>query len=170
MLRLVATFGFSRCGRPPAAAFSSKKLPEAAPLAEADLLETFARGDGPGGRAVAAARNCVRLMHVPTGTSVRCHATRSLEENRRLARRALARAVDAASAAAGGPASARMLAGDRVAAASARAHTRSSRRHAAIREAKLAAASATAGSPTARGAAAQDGLLQQPLRLKPPLA
>ena len=125
----------------PAAAFS-RKLPEAPPLPEGDIFETFARGDGPGGRAVAATANCVRLVHLPTGLHTRCHATRSLEENRRLARRALARQVDAALAANGGKASARELAVKRLVSSMARSHSRSSRRHAKIRQEKIATAAA----------------------------
>jgi hypothetical protein len=53
---------------------------------EEDVEEQFVRGGGKGGQAVAKSSNCVLLKHVPSGQLVRCHATRSQEQNRRLAR------------------------------------------------------------------------------------
>jgi hypothetical protein len=63
-------------------------------FAEADLEEQFVRGGGRGGQSVAKTSNCVILKHVPTGTQVRCHATRSCETNRRLARKELQLRLD----------------------------------------------------------------------------
>jgi protein subunit release factor A len=39
-------------------------------------------------------RNCVLLKHVPTGLHVRCQETRSLDGNRRIARRLLLQKLD----------------------------------------------------------------------------
>ena len=39
-------------------------------------------------------RSCVQLTHTPTGISISCQDTRSLEQNRRLARRGLAEKVE----------------------------------------------------------------------------
>ncbi|RUS78073.1 hypothetical protein EGW08_014153 [Elysia chlorotica] len=59
-----------------------------------DLEEEFVRGSGPGGQAVNKTSNCVVLKHIPTGTVVKCHETRSLEENRKRARLRLEEKLD----------------------------------------------------------------------------
>ena len=58
-------------------------------LLERDVQEHFSKGGGRGGQKVNKSSNCVHLHHVPTGTIVKCHATRSLAENRKIARRIL---------------------------------------------------------------------------------
>uniref|UniRef100_A0A182SHR9 Uncharacterized protein n=1 Tax=Anopheles maculatus TaxID=74869 RepID=A0A182SHR9_9DIPT len=63
-------------------------------LHEEELEETFVRGSGPGGQAVAKTNNKVVLTHKPTGIVVQCHATRSLFENRREARKMLIGKLD----------------------------------------------------------------------------
>uniref|UniRef100_A0A182WR41 Prokaryotic-type class I peptide chain release factors domain-containing protein n=1 Tax=Anopheles minimus TaxID=112268 RepID=A0A182WR41_9DIPT len=63
-------------------------------LQEDELEETFVRGSGPGGQAVAKTNNKVVLTHKPTGIVVQCHATRSLFENRREARKMLVGKLD----------------------------------------------------------------------------
>jgi hypothetical protein len=63
-------------------------------LDEGDLVERFIRGSGPGGQAVNKTRNCVFLQHMPTGTIVKCHQTRSLFENRMIARKILKRKLE----------------------------------------------------------------------------
>ncbi|KAK6968546.1 peptide chain release factor mitochondrial isoform X3 [Biomphalaria glabrata] len=55
-------------------------------LKEEDLEETFVRGSGPGGQAVNQTANCVVLKHKPTGIVIKCHESRSLEENRKIAK------------------------------------------------------------------------------------
>ena len=55
-------------------------------MREKDLTEHFTKGGGRGGQKVNKTSNCVHLHHTPTGTIVKCHATRSLAENRRIAR------------------------------------------------------------------------------------
>ncbi len=62
-------------------------------VAECDLEETFILGGGPGGQKTNKTSNNVRLVHLPTGRSVRCGETRSRETNRWLARRALAEEI-----------------------------------------------------------------------------
>ena len=62
----------------------------AAGLVEADIDENFVRGGGRGGQKINKTSSCVRLLHRPTGTQVRCQDTRSREANRWLARRQLA--------------------------------------------------------------------------------
>jgi protein subunit release factor B len=56
---------------------------------ETDLDETFVRGSGPGGQHVNKTATCVMLVHRPSGTSVRCQASRSQGLNRFYARRLL---------------------------------------------------------------------------------
>ncbi len=159
MMRLAAPARSLAASLLAARQFSSRRrLPEPPLLPECDLVESFARGDGAGGRAVAATANCVRLTHAPTGARVRCHATRSLEDNRRLARRALARIVDARASAAGAS-SPRAAAAAAAARAAARSHSRAAKRHAGIRAARLAATEATAA---AAAAAAPGGEKEQP--------
>ncbi|XP_057278060.1 mitochondrial translation release factor in rescue [Pezoporus wallicus] len=63
-------------------------------LSEAELEEQFVRGDGPGGQATNKTSNCVVLKHVPSGIVVKCHQTRSVEKNRKIAREILQEKVD----------------------------------------------------------------------------
>jgi hypothetical protein len=56
---------------------------------ENDITETFIRGSGNGGQKVNKTSNCVQLRHVPSGIVVKCHATRSLQQNRKIARKRL---------------------------------------------------------------------------------
>ncbi|NXC37443.1 CL065 factor, partial [Xiphorhynchus elegans] len=63
-------------------------------LAEAELEEQFVRGDGPGGQATNKTNNCVVLKHIPSGIVVKCHQTRSVEKNRKIAREILQEKVD----------------------------------------------------------------------------
>jgi protein subunit release factor B len=57
---------------------------------EEDLEETFIRSSGPGGQHVNKTSTCVRLVHRPTGLSVKVQTSRSQGLNRFLARRLLA--------------------------------------------------------------------------------
>ncbi len=65
-------------------------------IREADLEESFIRGAGRGGQKVNKTNNCVFLKHLPTGIAVKCHADRSRELNRFLARRELCDAIEQA--------------------------------------------------------------------------
>lgn len=55
---------------------------------------TGAQGWGKGGQKVNKTTNAVILTHEPTGTQVKVHATRSLKQNRAIARKQLALRVD----------------------------------------------------------------------------
>ncbi|KAK9522803.1 hypothetical protein VZT92_019248 [Zoarces viviparus] len=55
-------------------------------LNEDELEEQFVRGSGPGGQATNKTSNCVVLKHIPSGTVVKCHQTRSVDINRKRAR------------------------------------------------------------------------------------
>lgn len=63
-------------------------------LNEKDLEETFLRGSGPGGQAVAKTSNKCCLRHIPTGIIIHCHQTRSLQQNRKIARELLIEKLD----------------------------------------------------------------------------
>lgn len=63
-------------------------------LKEIELEEQFVRGSGPGGQAVNKTANCVVLKHTPTGLVVKCHETRSLDQNRKRARESLITKLD----------------------------------------------------------------------------
>ncbi|XP_060641501.1 mitochondrial translation release factor in rescue [Anolis sagrei] len=75
-------------------AVSKKSSNNLLPLNEADLEEQFVRGSGPGGQATNKTSNCVVLKHLPSGIVVKCHQTRSVEENRKKARTILQEKVD----------------------------------------------------------------------------
>jgi peptide chain release factor len=63
-------------------------------LQEEDLMETFVRGTGPGGQKINKTSNRVVLVHVPTQIKVECQDTRSLQQNRNLARKRLLLKLD----------------------------------------------------------------------------
>uniref|UniRef100_A0A1B6CSW7 Prokaryotic-type class I peptide chain release factors domain-containing protein n=1 Tax=Clastoptera arizonana TaxID=38151 RepID=A0A1B6CSW7_9HEMI len=63
-------------------------------LVQSDLEEKFVRGNGPGGQAVAKTNNCVILHHKPSGLVVKCHQTRSTDQNRKIARELLITKLD----------------------------------------------------------------------------
>ncbi|KAF8610830.1 hypothetical protein BDV93DRAFT_550612 [Ceratobasidium sp. AG-I] len=73
------------------AAHRARVVPE---LREEDLDETFVRGSGPGGQAINKTSSSVSLIHRPTGIRVQCQATRSREDNRRIARKILLEKLD----------------------------------------------------------------------------
>lgn len=67
------------------------QLPE---LNEDDLEETFVRGSGAGGQKINKTSNRVILVHLPTNCRVECQDTRSLQQNRKIARKRLRLKVD----------------------------------------------------------------------------
>ena len=58
-------------------------------IKESEIEETFVRSGGHGGQNVNKTSTCVMLLHRPTGTQVKCQATRQQGLNRLLARRLL---------------------------------------------------------------------------------
>eukprot|EP00934_Nitzschia_sp_Nitz4_P007460 Nitzschia sp. Nitz4//scaffold232_size35869//31724//33337//NITZ4_007815-RA/size35869-processed-gene-0.22-mRNA-1//-1//CDS//3329543354//7450//frame0 len=64
-------------------------------LLEDDLKETFVRGSGRGGQKINKTSNRVMLVHIPTNLRVECQDTRSLQQNRKIARKRLKEKVDA---------------------------------------------------------------------------
>ncbi|KAL7544854.1 hypothetical protein ACHAWF_008218 [Thalassiosira exigua] len=67
-------------------------LPE---LKEDELEEKFAKGSGAGGQKINKTSNRVILVHTPTQVRVECQDTRSLQQNRKIARKRLRLKVDA---------------------------------------------------------------------------
>lgn len=63
-------------------------------LTDADLEERFVRGSGPGGQSVNKTANNVILRHIPTNIVIKCHLSRSLEDNRKTARQLLIDRLD----------------------------------------------------------------------------
>jgi protein subunit release factor B len=72
----------------------SLKEPNYPPLIESELCEQIVKGSGPGGQSVNKTVNRCQLKHIPTGILVTCHQTRSLEENRKIARKMLQQQLD----------------------------------------------------------------------------
>ena len=62
-------------------------------IVEADLREQFVLGSGSGGQKINKTSSAVRLTHEPSGLWVKVQASRSREDNRWLARRALAEKI-----------------------------------------------------------------------------
>jgi len=63
-------------------------------LPEEELTETFVRGSGPGGQKINKTSNRVLLIHEPTQLRVECQDTRSLQQNRKIARKRLKEKLD----------------------------------------------------------------------------
>lgn len=72
-------------------ATASSELPQ---LNEDDLEEKFVRGSGAGGQKVNKTSNRVVLLHVPSNIRVECQETRSLQQNRKIARKRLRLKLD----------------------------------------------------------------------------
>lgn len=64
-------------------------------IREADLVEKFIRGSGPGGQKINKTSSCVYLLHRPTGIEVKCQRERSQAMNRFWARRELCERMEA---------------------------------------------------------------------------
>ncbi|CEI91895.1 hypothetical protein G6F70_005521 [Rhizopus microsporus] len=63
-------------------------------LRDEDLIETFVKGSGPGGQCINKRSTCVDLRHIPTGIRVQCQQSRSLADNRGIARKLLREKLD----------------------------------------------------------------------------
>ena len=77
----------------PATIARIRELMAEASVFEEDIEESFILGGGPGGQKTNKTSNVVRLKHEPSGLNIRFGETRSREDNRWLARRALAEAI-----------------------------------------------------------------------------
>jgi protein subunit release factor B len=109
-------------------------------LLEQDLVETYSAGGGKGGQKVNRTNNKVNLKHLPTGIIVHCHRTRSLHDNRRIARSLLVAKLDQLL---NGAASKPAIAAAKQQRRKARSRRRSALKHAAhANESRVQAASA----------------------------
>jgi protein subunit release factor B len=77
----------------PATIARIRELMVEASVFEEDIEESFILGGGPGGQKTNKTSNVVRLKHEPSGLNIRFGETRSREDNRWLARRALAETI-----------------------------------------------------------------------------
>ncbi|KAK3359200.1 RF-1 domain-containing protein [Lasiosphaeria hispida] len=72
-----------------------KQMPaRAKPPPDEELEEKFLRGSGPGGQKINKTSSAVQLKHLPTGIVLKCQATRSRTQNRKLVRELLAAKID----------------------------------------------------------------------------
>jgi Protein chain release factor B len=55
-------------------------------ILEADIVEKFVQGSGPGGQKINKTSSCVFISHAPSGMEIKCQRTRSLSLNRYYAR------------------------------------------------------------------------------------
>ncbi|KAI5803115.1 RF-1 domain-containing protein [Geopyxis carbonaria] len=69
--------------------------PRPTPPPAHEFTEAFLKGSGPGGQKINKTNSAVQLKHKPSGIVVKCQATRSREQNRKIARRILAERLDA---------------------------------------------------------------------------
>lgn len=68
--------------------------PRPPPPPDSEIDESFLKGSGPGGQKINKTNSAVQLKHLPTGIVVKCQATRSRTENRKIARQLLADRLD----------------------------------------------------------------------------
>ncbi|KAK3378030.1 RF-1 domain-containing protein [Podospora didyma] len=72
-----------------------KQMPQRPkPPPEDEIEESFLKGSGPGGQKINKTNSAVQLKHKPTGIVIKCQATRSRDQNRKIARDLLAAKVD----------------------------------------------------------------------------
>ncbi|RPB13290.1 hypothetical protein P167DRAFT_544645 [Morchella conica CCBAS932] len=69
-------------------------MPPRPSVIEDEIVEVFLKGSGPGGQKINKTASAVQLKHLPTGLVVKSQATRSREQNRKIARNILAMKLD----------------------------------------------------------------------------
>ncbi|KIW17273.1 hypothetical protein PV08_04464 [Exophiala spinifera] len=69
-------------------------LPPRPSLPDHELKHTFVKGTGPGGQKINKTNSAAQVTHLPTGIVVKCQATRSRNENFKIAKRILAEKVE----------------------------------------------------------------------------
>jgi len=85
----------ARCGIASTAVTGMKQMPpRPQPVNEDDIKEAFLKGSGPGGQKINKTSSAVQLKHLPTGIVVKVQATRSRQQNRKIAREMLAGRIE----------------------------------------------------------------------------
>ncbi|KAK9448660.1 RF-1 domain-containing protein [Limtongia smithiae] len=69
-------------------------MPPRPTVPEEEIEEVFIKGGGKGGQKINKTNNKVQLKHIPTGIVMSCQATRSREQNRKIARQHLAEELE----------------------------------------------------------------------------
>lgn len=111
-----------------------KPLPPRPIIPDADLLESFLKGSGPGGQKINKTSSAVQLKHIPTGIVVKSQETRSRQQNRKLARLILAEKLDGLE---NGENSRMAIKGERIRVKKASKQKKSARKYRALEEAKV---------------------------------
>lgn len=99
-IRLAAAAAALPRPHPPVRAFTSshnalsKSLPPRPVLLDADIIENFLKGSGPGGQKINKTSSAVQLKHIPTGIVVKYQDTRSRTVNRKMARKILQEKIE----------------------------------------------------------------------------
>ncbi|KAM5499954.1 hypothetical protein McaMca56_002757 [Microsporum canis] len=78
---------------PPAAV---KQMPPRPTIDDSEISGSYLKGSGPGGQKICQNKtnSAVQLIHIPTNTVVKCQATRSQSQNRKIAKQILAEKVE----------------------------------------------------------------------------
>ncbi|PGH17248.1 hypothetical protein AJ80_04890 [Polytolypa hystricis UAMH7299] len=71
-----------------------KQMPPRPKLDESDVIGSYLKGSGPGGQKINKTNSAVQLIHKPTNTVVKCQATRSQSQNKKIAMRILAEKLE----------------------------------------------------------------------------
>ncbi|KAJ5887645.1 peptide chain release factor-like protein [Penicillium taxi] len=72
----------------------AKPLPPRLKIDDADVSISYVKGTGPGGQKINKTSSAVQITHAPSGLVVKCQATRSQAQNRKIARSLLADRVE----------------------------------------------------------------------------
>ncbi|RJE23002.1 peptidyl-tRNA hydrolase domain protein [Aspergillus sclerotialis] len=102
MLRFLARSPYSRAltSLAPCRSISASSILQEKPLPprikfnESHLTVSYLKGSGPGGQKINKTNSAVQLTHKPSGTVVKCQATRSRSQNKKIAEQLLADKVE----------------------------------------------------------------------------
>ncbi|EGD84943.1 hypothetical protein H112_08663 [Trichophyton rubrum D6] len=72
----------------------AKQMPPRPTIDDSEITGTYLKGSGPGGQKINKTSSAVQLIHIPTNTVVKCQATRSQSQNRKIAKRILAEKIE----------------------------------------------------------------------------
>jgi protein subunit release factor B len=90
----ITTRHVARCAFSTSPLVCEKSLPPRRVLLDADLIENFLHGSGPGGQKINKTSSAVQLKHIPTGIVVKYQDTRSRTINRKMARKILQEKIE----------------------------------------------------------------------------